>query len=64
MATKQHALELCTKIKLNSSEPKMARINLNYTEEAFLQRSLQEVVLIWNRGTGQADFNLRVITSI
>ena len=46
--------------KFNSSDSTMARINLNYSEEVFLQRSLREVVLIWNRGTGQADFNLRV----
>ena len=31
-----------------------------HTEEAFLLRSLQEVVLVWRRGTGQANFNFQV----
>ena len=30
------------------------------SEEAFLLRSLSEVVQIWHRGTGQAGFNLAV----
>ena len=30
------------------------------TEEAFLLRSLKEVVMVWNRGTGQASLNLSV----
>ena len=43
----------------------MAAIGMNsssfsYTEEAFLLRSLQEVVMVWKRGIGQANFNLQV----
>ena len=30
------------------------------TEEAFLLRSLKEVVNVWARGTGQASFNLNI----
>ena len=30
------------------------------SEEAFLLRSLKEVVLVWTRGSGQASFNLTV----
>ena len=32
----------------------------NHTEEAFLLSSLQEVVKVWARGTGHADFGLNV----
>ena len=34
--------------------------DLSFTEEAFLLSSLQEVVRIWDRGTGHASFNLQV----
>ena len=32
----------------------------NHTEDAFLLSSLQEVVRVWARGTGHADFGLNV----
>ena len=32
----------------------------NFTEEAFLLTSLQEVVKVWARGTGQASFAVNV----
>ena len=32
----------------------------NVTEESFLLRSLQEVVMVWKVGTGQATFNLSI----
>ena len=30
------------------------------SEEAFLLRSLMEVTMVWQRGTGQASFNLNI----
>ena len=34
--------------------------NLDYSEEAFLFNSLQEVAKVWKRGRGRASFNLNV----
>ena len=36
----------------------------NYTEEAFLLSSLQEVVKVWARGSGQASFDLQVTNGV
>ena len=36
----------------------------SFTEEAFLLSSLQEVVMVWARGSGQANFDLRVIDGV
>eukprot|EP00092_Neocalanus_flemingeri_P088797 GFUD01112243.1.p1 GENE.GFUD01112243.1~~GFUD01112243.1.p1 ORF type:complete len:102 (+),score=27.74 GFUD01112243.1:38-307(+) len=38
----------------------MATIDFHQSEEAFLLRSLKEVVMVWNRGSGQASLNLSV----
>ena len=36
----------------------------SFTEEAFLLSSLQEVVKLWRRGSGQANFDLKVIDGV
>ena len=36
----------------------------NYTEEAFLLSSLQEVVKVWARGFGQAKFDLNICDGV
>ena len=38
--------------------------NSNYTEEAFLLSSLQEVVKVWARGIGQAKFDLNICDGV
>ena len=38
--------------------------NFNYTEEAFLLSSLQEVTKIWAKGTGEASFNLNILDGV
>ena len=38
----------------------MAAIFPYQTEEAFLLRSMKEVVMVWHRGTGQASLNIAV----
>ena len=38
----------------------MNTTNFSNTEEAFLLRSLQEVVKVWASGNGNADFNLKI----
>ena len=38
--------------------------NSNYTEEAFLLSSLQEVVKVWARGFGQAKFDLNICDGV
>ena len=35
--------------------------SFSITEEAFLLRSLKEVVNVWARGCGQATFNLEIL---
>ena len=34
--------------------------NFNISEEAFLLRSLREVTMVWQRGTGHASYNLNI----
>ena len=38
--------------------------NFNYTEEAFLLSSFQEVTKIWAKGTGEASFNLNILDGV
>ena len=38
--------------------------NTNYTEEAFLLSSLQEVVKVWARGFGEAQFDLKICDGV
>ena len=42
----------------------MTNMNYNYTEEAFLLNSLQEVVKIWGNGKGSSTFNLKVCDGV
>ena len=42
----------------------MTNMNYNYTEEAFLLSSLQEVVKIWGKGKGSSTFNLKVCDGV
>ena len=39
-------------------------MNYNYTEEAFLLSSLQEVVKVWGKGKGSSSFNLKVCDGV
>ena len=43
-----------------SSDLTMAAARYNYSEENFLFKCLQEVVLVWRNGSGQASIKVNV----
>ena len=45
---------------MESATPTTSAFSFTLSEEAFLLSSLSEVVKVWARGSGQANFNLKI----